>query len=70
MMANVAAPIIGRRPHSYHHPFEQFTWQPGYVANYENVLFDRAGGFTASYMETLLMTEAGIESRSRRGRAR
>jgi hypothetical protein len=24
-------------------------------------VFDRAGGFTASYMETLLMTPAGIE---------
>ena len=41
--------------------FEQFTWEPGYVTNYENVLFDRDAGFTASYMETLLMTEAGIE---------
>jgi Xaa-Pro aminopeptidase len=41
--------------------FEQFTWEPGYVTNYENVLFDREAGFTASYMETLLMTEGGIE---------
>jgi Xaa-Pro aminopeptidase len=41
--------------------FEQFTWQPGYVTNYENVLFDREAGFTASYMETFLMTERGIE---------
>ncbi len=45
--------------------FEQFTWQPGYVTNYENVLFDRAAGFTASYMETLLMTESGIEALSK-----
>ncbi len=41
--------------------FEQFTWEPGYVTNYENILFDRDRHFTASYMETLLMTETGIE---------
>jgi len=48
--------------------FEQFTWEPGYVTNYENVLFDRDAGFTASYMETLLMTETGIEPLSSRPR--
>jgi Xaa-Pro aminopeptidase len=48
--------------------FEQFTWEPGYLTNYENVLFDRDAGFTASYMETLLMTEAGIEPLSSRPR--
>ena len=41
--------------------FETFTWEPGYLTNYENILFDREGGYTASYMETLLMTESGIE---------
>jgi Xaa-Pro aminopeptidase len=41
--------------------YEPFTWEPGYVTNYENILFDRDAGFTASYMETLLMTEQGIE---------
>jgi Xaa-Pro aminopeptidase len=51
--------------------FEQFSWQPGYVTNYENVLFGwdkpvhhpdaRRTGYTASYMETLLMSEDGIE---------
>jgi len=41
--------------------FEQFTWQPGYLTNYENVLFDREGGFTASYMESLLMGPERIE---------
>jgi Xaa-Pro aminopeptidase len=45
--------------------FEQFTWEPGYVTNYENVLFDRDAGFTASYMETLLMTDSGIEPLSK-----
>jgi Xaa-Pro aminopeptidase len=48
--------------------FEQFTWEPGYLTNYENVLFDREAGFTASYMETLLMTETGIEPLSSRPR--
>jgi len=28
--------------------FETFTWEPGYVTNYENILFDRDGGFLAS----------------------
>jgi hypothetical protein len=32
------------------------------------VLFDREAGFTASYMETLLMTEGGIEVLSQRPR--
>jgi len=50
--------------------FEQFSWEPGYVTNYENVLFERytpvvpggpVTGYTASYMETLLMTDDGIE---------
>ena len=52
--------------------FEAFTWEPGYVTNYENVLFGlydsvpqpdtgRRTGYTASYMESLLMTESGIE---------
>ena len=48
--------------------FETFTWEPGYVSNYENVLFDRTRGFTASYMETLLMTKDGIETLSRHPR--
>jgi Xaa-Pro aminopeptidase len=55
--------------------FERFTWEPGYVTNYENILFGwdnhvpqpdgRRTGYTASYMETLLMTEQGIEVLSR-----
>jgi Xaa-Pro aminopeptidase len=44
--------------------YEQFTWEPGYVTNYENICFDRDHQFTASYMETLLMTEQGIETLS------
>ena len=45
--------------------WEPFTWEPGYVTNYENILFDRDEGFTASYMETLLMTADGIETLSK-----
>ena len=41
--------------------YEEFTWEPGYVTNYENILFDRDGGYTASYMETLLMGPERIE---------
>jgi Xaa-Pro aminopeptidase len=48
--------------------FETFTWEPGYVTNYENIVFDREKGFTASYMETLLMTDDGIETLSRHPR--
>jgi Xaa-Pro aminopeptidase len=45
--------------------FEQFTWEPGYLSNYENILFDRQQQVTASYMESLLMTDSGIEILSR-----
>jgi Xaa-Pro aminopeptidase len=48
--------------------FERFTWEPGYVTNYENILFDRDAGFTASYMETLLMGPERIEVLSTRPR--
>jgi Xaa-Pro aminopeptidase len=48
--------------------FEDFTWQPGYVTNYENILFDRNAGYTASYMETLLMGEERIQPLSRHTR--
>ena len=48
--------------------FEPFTWEPGYVTNYENIVFDRKGGFTASYMETLVMTQDGIQVLSRHPR--
>jgi Xaa-Pro aminopeptidase len=48
--------------------FEDFTWEPGYVTNYENILFDRNAGYTASYMETLLMGEERIQPLSRHPR--
>ena len=44
--------------------YEQFTWEPGYVTNYENVVFDPESGATASYMETLLMSAQGVEALS------
>src|SRR4029079_16888028 len=44
--------------------YETFAWEPGYVTNYENILFDRDGGFTASYMETLLMGPERVEALS------
>jgi len=37
------------------------TWQPGYVSNYETVMVDREGGFEAASIDTLLMTEDGLE---------
>jgi Xaa-Pro aminopeptidase len=48
--------------------FEPFTWEPGYVTNYENILFDPERRFTASYMETLVMTADGVQPLSRRPR--
>ena len=48
--------------------FEAFSWETGYVTNYENIVFDREGGFTASYMETLVMTRDGIQTLSRHPR--
>jgi len=49
--------------------YESFTWEPGYLTNYENIVFDRELGLTASYMESLLMTDAGIEVLSQLPRA-
>lgn len=34
---------------------------PGYVSNFENVLFDRAEGFEAAYIDTLLVTQERVE---------
>ena len=33
----------------------------GYVSNYENVLIDREAGFEASFIDTIVMTEKGLE---------
>ncbi|HWI75337.1 MAG TPA: Xaa-Pro peptidase family protein [Baekduia sp.] len=35
--------------------------QAGYVSNYEMILFDREAGFEAATIDTVLMTDAGLE---------
>jgi Xaa-Pro aminopeptidase len=37
------------------------TWRPGYVSNYETVMVDREGGFEAAAIDTLVMTEDGLD---------
>jgi len=37
------------------------TWQPGYVSNYETVMVDQDGGFEAASIDTIVMTEDGLE---------
>jgi Xaa-Pro aminopeptidase len=34
---------------------------PGYVSNYENVFLDEAQGFEAAYIDTVVMTEQGLD---------
>lgn len=38
---------------------------PGYVSNFENVFFDEHEGFAAAFIETVVMTETGLEVLSR-----
>jgi Xaa-Pro aminopeptidase len=40
---------------------ERTTWQEGYVSNYETILLDRDEGFEAATIDTLLMTDKGLE---------
>lgn len=40
---------------------QRITWRAGYVSNYETVLVDREGGFEAGAIDTLLMTDDGLE---------
>ena len=37
------------------------TWRPGYVSNYETVLVDQEHGFEACAIDTVVMTEDGLE---------
>jgi Xaa-Pro aminopeptidase len=37
------------------------TWQPGYVSNFETVMVDREGQFEAAAIDTIVMTEDGLE---------
>jgi Xaa-Pro aminopeptidase len=34
---------------------------PGYVSNYENVFLDEEAGFEAAYIDTVVMTDRGLE---------
>jgi hypothetical protein len=43
---------------------ERCTLEPGYVSNFENVLVDRDEGFAAVTIDTLVVTETGIEALS------
>jgi Xaa-Pro aminopeptidase len=40
---------------------EKCRLQPGYVSNYENVFVDRKEGFEAGNIDTIVMTEQGLE---------
>jgi Xaa-Pro aminopeptidase len=40
---------------------EKCSWLPGYVSNFENVLMDRDEGFEAGCIDTIAMTETGLE---------
>jgi Xaa-Pro aminopeptidase len=40
---------------------ERCQWEPGYLSNFENVLIDREEGFEAASIDTVLMTDAGLE---------
>jgi len=54
--------------HVYLNPaetLEEFDFVPGFVTNYEHILEDRETGTGASFVETLIMTEDGIEIPSR-----
>lgn len=44
------------------------TWQPGYVSNFETVMVDAEGGFEAGTIDTVVMTEDGLEVLSRHPR--
>ena len=40
---------------------EGCSWQPGYVSNYETVFYDDTEGFEAQNIDTIVMTEEGLE---------
>jgi Xaa-Pro aminopeptidase len=44
---------------------ERCEWRPGYVSNFEVILYDAHEGFAAATIDTVLMTEAGLEVLSR-----
>jgi Xaa-Pro aminopeptidase len=44
---------------------ERCALRPGYASNFENVLYDEREGFAAVTIDTVVMTEAGLEPLSR-----
>jgi Xaa-Pro aminopeptidase len=40
---------------------ERCRWEPGYLSNYETVFVDREHGFEAACIDTILMTDKGLE---------
>jgi Xaa-Pro aminopeptidase len=44
---------------------ERCEWRPGYVSNFEVILYDEHEGFAAATIDTVLMTEAGLDVLSR-----
>jgi Xaa-Pro aminopeptidase len=40
---------------------ERCRWDPGYVSNFENVFIDAEEGFEAGTIDTVLMTDTGLE---------
>jgi len=52
--------------HTYHanDGLDRWSWAPGYLSNFENVLHDEEQGFAAITIDSVLMTDAGLESLS------
>lgn len=48
---------------------ERCEWRPGYVSNFEVILYDEDEGFAAATIDTVLMTATGLEVLSRLPRA-
>jgi Xaa-Pro aminopeptidase len=40
---------------------ERCSWEPGYVSNYETVFLDEEQGFEAACIDSILMTDKGLE---------
>jgi Xaa-Pro aminopeptidase len=40
---------------------QRCEWRAGYVSNYEAILFDEHEGFAATYIDTVVMTDDGLE---------
>jgi hypothetical protein len=40
---------------------ERCFLQEGYVSNYENIFIDKVAGFEASFIDTIVMTDSGLD---------